>query len=416
MPFIGTDLTAAQKSGLAQDRYLDNRLLEMIKLEKADFPFHTLGKDYTIPANQGTKTVQFRRYLALSQFADGHALTEGIPPTQPLLTEATTVSATVAQYGAFMRLTDVQEALHIDNIKSIYQPELSRHAAELIERDVLRVLKAEASLYFAGNSTVDAMAIAGSKLTWQDLRRVALYMKNQLRSGNTKFGGKPVVVVHPNVMQDLMDDAAAMNHVFAAGQDNAPIRIGNLASYQLFGIYLQEAQIAPVVALKDVAGIPNTTALAKAAVGLTAVPGAVGDVIYNASVDATGYYKCTVASETEATWVKITVGNVYVSFMLGKDPYIVTTLANGSVQFKMTGYEATKDDPLGQFSTVGYKLWTGAKVIDPFAIYAIHSFSGYDTVAITDYAGDMDASLAGTQTAVKLDVADQVSSDNYTAI
>lgn len=401
-PFIGTDLTAAQKSGLAQDRYLDNRLLEMIKLEKADFPFHTLGKDYTIPANQGTKTVQFRRYLALSLFAGGHALVEGVPPTQPLLTEATTVSATVAQYGAFMKLSDVQEALHIDNIREIYQPELSRHAAELIERDVLRVIKAEASIYFAGNSTVDAMAEGLNKLTWQDLRRVALYMKNQLRSGNTKFGGKPVVVVHPNVMQDLLDDAAAMNHVFAAGQDNAPIKIGNLANYQLFGIYLQEAQIAPVVALHEVVGIDTKAE----ATDLTA-----GQIYFN-SADSK-YYKASGAT----AWAALTnqPGNVYVSFMIGKDPYVVTTLANGSVQFKMTGYEATKDDPLGQFSTVGYKLWTGAKVIDPFAIYAIHSFSGYDTVAITDYAGDMDASLAGTQTAVKRDVAKQTSDDNYTA-
>lgn len=373
MPFIGTDLTAAQKSGLAQDRYLDNRLLEMIKLEKADFPFHTLGKDYTIPANQGTKTVQFRRYLALSQFADGHALIEGVPPTQPLLTEATTVSATVAQYGAFMRLTDVQEALHIDNIKSIYQPELSRHAAELIERDVLRVLTAESSVYLAGDAaTATAFFAAGSKLTWQDLRKVALYMKNQLRSGNTKFGGKPVVVVHPNVMQDLLDDAAAMDHVFAAGQDNAPIKIGNLANYQLFGIYIQEAQIAPVVTGADVPGFASPTNDDNAA------------------------------------------DEIYISFMLGKDPYIVTTLANGSVQFKMTGYEATKDDPLGQFSTVGYKLWTGAKVIDPFAIYAIYSYSAYGTVNVVDYAGDMDATVSGTQTAVKRDVAEQTSDDNYT--
>lgn len=373
--FIGTTLAGAQKTGLAQDRYLENRLLEMIKLEKADFPFHMLGKDQVIPANQGTKVVQFRRYMALPQFADGHALKEGVPPTQPLLTEATTVSATVSQYGAFMRLTDVQEAIHIDNIKAIYQPELSRHAAELIERNVLEVLTAEASVYFADNAATATAFLGSDKvLKWQDLRRVALYMKNQLRAGNTKFGGKPVVVVHPNVMQDLLDDAAGMDHVFKAGQDNAPIKIGTLANYQLFGIYVQEAMIAPVVTGANVPG-------------------------FDAEADA-----------GEAA------DEIYISFLLGKDPYIVTTLANGAVQFKMTGYEATKDDPLGQFATVGYKLWTGAKVIDPFAIYAIYSYSAYGTVNVTDYAGDMDTTVSGTQTAVKTDVAEQAATDNYTAI
>lgn len=374
MAFIGTDLTAAQKTGLAQDRYLENRLLEMIKLEKNEFPFHMLGKDYVIPANQGTKTVQFRRYLALPQFADGHALTEGVPPTEPLLTEAVTVSATVAQYGAFMRLTDVQEALHIDNIKAIYQPELARHAAELIERNVIKVLVGEASLYFANNAAT-ATAFLGSdkKLTWLDLRKVALYMKNQLRMGNTRTGGKPVVVVHPNIMQDLLDEAAAMNHVFAAGQDNAPIKIGTLENFQLFGVIVQEALIAPVVKGSDVPG-------------------------FDAEDDA-----------AEAN------DEIYISIMLGKDPYIVTTLANGSVQFKMTGYEATKDDPLGQFATVGYKLWTGAKVIDPIAIYAIYSYSGYGTITVADQITDMDTTVAGNQAVYEKAEAAQTSTDNYTA-
>ena len=374
MAFIGTDLLAAQKNGLAQDKYLENRLLEMIKLEKKDFPFHMLGKDYVIQANQGTKVVQFRRYLALSQFEDGHALVEGVPPTQPLMTEATTVSATVAQYGAFMRLTDVQEAVHLDNIRKIYQPELARHAAELIERNVIDVLKAEASIYFAdGAATAGAFLGSDKTLTWQDLRKVALYMKNQLRSGNMRYGGKPVVIVHPNVMQDLLDDASSKDFVFASGQDNAPIRFGTLENYQLFGIFVQEAMIAPVVTGDKVPGFDDTDDAAEAN------------------------------------------DEIYISFMLGKDPYIVTTLASGSVQFKQTGFEATKEDPLGQYATVGYKLWTGAKVIDPFAIYAIYSYSAYGTVNVTDYAGDMDEATDGTQTAVKTEVAEQTSTDNYTA-
>jgi hypothetical protein len=51
----------------------------------------------------------------------------------------------------------------------------------------------------------------------------------------------------------------------------------------------------------------------------------------------------------------------------------------------MTGFEASKDDPLGQTSTFGYRMWTGAKVIDPLAITKIYSRSNYDVLIGMDY-------------------------------
>ena len=44
----------------------------------------------------------------------------------------------------------------------------------------------------------------------------------------------------------------------------------------------------------------------------------------------------------------------------------------------MTGYAAEKTDPLGQRATFGYKMWTGAAVVDPIAITKIYSRSNYD--------------------------------------
>jgi hypothetical protein len=77
--------------------------------------------------------------------------------------------------------------------------------------------------------------------------------------------------------------------------------------------------------------------------------------------------------------------NVYTSYLLGKDPYVVTKLGSGAVEFKMTGFEASKDDPLGQISTFGYRMWSGAKVIDPLAITKIYSRSQYDVLIGMDY-------------------------------
>lgn len=369
---------ATENVALKQTAYLENRLLEMIKLEREQFVFNALGKPYQIPANEGTTIVRMRRYLALPQFVAGHALQEGVIPTQPLKTEGVTVTATVSQFGAFMQLTDVSDMVNLDNIKQIYQPELARHAAELIEREVIGKLEAEASLFFAGNlataglfggtlpaeGTTTATRIGYLKM--QDLRRVALFMKNQLRSGHTKFGGKPIVVVHPNVMADLLDDFDLKNRLLDPGQENAPIKIGTLQNYQFYGIYVQESLIAPVHDLKDIPGFETRDTN----------PTAVTNYAFFNSVDSK-YYRYN-----GSAFAEYTPGKVYVSFMLGKDPYIVTSLAGGSVKFMSTGFEATKDDPLGQIATVGYKLWTGAKVIDPLAITAIYSFSAFDTASI----------------------------------
>lgn len=417
----GTNFTqkmSAVAADLKQQIYLENRLLEMIKLEREQFVFHTLGKAYQINANEGTTIVRMRRYLALPQFANGHALTEGVVPTQPLKIAGVTVSATVNQFGAYMQLTDVLDMVNLDNIKQIYQPELARHAAELIERDVISKLESEASIYFVGNvADASALTVAGTSggtyaagytdrkgmLQMKDLRKVALYMKNQLRGGHVKFGGKPVVVVHPNVMADLLDDVDLKNRLLDPGQENAPIKIGTLQNYQFYGIFVQETLIAPVKNLKDVPGIATKAD----ASGLTT------DKVYFNSTDSL-YYKATGAS----AWSVLDPqpGSVYVSFMLGKDPYIVTSLAGGSVKFMSTGFEATKDDPLGQIATVGYKLWTGAKVIDPFAITAIYSFSLFDTAALkidTDNA-DADLLTAGVQAITNAKAtATQTATTNY---
>jgi hypothetical protein len=62
---------------------------------------------------------------------------------------------------------------------------------------------------------------------------------------------------------------------------------------------------------------------------------------------------------------------------------MVLGLGSSNVKFYDTGFTADKSDPLGQEATFGYKLWTGAKVIDPMAITAVHSASRYD-IALND--------------------------------
>lgn len=318
-----TTLAVLQKNGISTNEYWSKRILEMIKLEKSNFVFSELGTEVSIPLHEGTKTYTARRYNHLPYDKDSkHRLTEGVAPTA-LKPEAHKVSGVVNQYGVVMEETDVAADIHFDNIKTIYQPELSRHAAEVRERDIVDSFT-DASEYFVGVGNTKANDIeAGDIITFKDLRTVALSMTNFNRKGHKRYGGKFIAVLHPNVMNDLLDDPVLVNKLLVPGNENGPIKEGTLAKYKAYGMYFTDSLICPVTA--------NS-----------------GNV------------------------------NVYTSVVLGNDPYMVIKLGSGSVKFFDTGFTADKADPLGQKATFGYKMWTGAKVTDPVAITRVYSASSYD--------------------------------------
>lgn len=328
---FATNLTTAQRTNISQTQYWDKRLLEMIKLEASNFVFSQLGRDIDIPKNQGTTTMSVARYnslpVDLTASGKGAPLAEGIAPT-PLQPQAVRVQMTVAQYGAYMEITDWVDNIHMHDIKSVYQPELARHAAEVKERHIIASFADASEYYVGGKVNVDGYNAASTDyLTLEDLRRVALYMKNYNRKGHRRYGGRFVAVVHTNVMNDLLDDDILTQKLLDTGQENAPIKSGTLAQYMAYGMNFVETLIAPIKVSDPQSG---------------------------------------------------TATNVYTSYVLGNDPYVVTRLGNMGVQFKMTGFEAEKTDPLGQRATFGYKMWTGAKVIDPLAIFAVYSVSNFD--------------------------------------
>lgn len=323
-------IAVLQKNGISINEYWSKRILEMIKLEKENFIFSQLGDEVSIPLHEGTKTYTARRYNHLPyDKGSKHKLTEGVAPTA-LKPEAHKVSGAVNQYGVVMEETDVASDIHFDNIKAIYQPELSRHAAEVRERDIVDSF-ADASEYFVGVGNTDVNGIAvGDTITFKDLRTVVLSMTNFNRRGHKKYGGKFVAVLHPNVMNDLLDDPVLVNKLLVPGNENGPIKEGTLARYKAYGMYFTDSLICPVTV--------NTTNV-----------------------------------------------NVYTSIILGNSPYMVIKLGSGSVKFFDTGFTADKADPLGQKATFGYKMWTGAKVTDPMAITKVYSASSYD-VALANKA------------------------------
>lgn len=329
------NLQQAQKNNVKSTEYWEKRLLEMIKLESTNFVFSTLGVKKELPQNEGTTTISMRRYNSLPISSDGTLtkakLTEGKAP-EALKVEAQKVQATINQFGNYIEITDWVDAIHFDDIKKEYQPELARTAAEIKERNIIEAFS-EASDYYVGGHAALTEMTAGDVLKLKDCRMVALTMKNYNRQGHIKYGNKPVVVVHPNVMQDLLDDSALLDNILVPGNENSPMKNGTLENYKAYGMNFQETLICPIE------------------------KGGSGSNM-----------------------------NVYSSYMLGKNPYVVVSFKGKGLEWKETAFEASKGDPLGQKATIGYKMWTGAKVIDPVAITCIHSASAYDVDV--DFSGD----------------------------
>lgn len=446
-----TKLAEAQKNGIYTPEFWQKRLLGLIAIDKAEFVFQNLGVEVTIPKNQGTKVFSVRRYNRLPVNITNQLLTEGVAP-DAFKIEGQKVSGTVSQYGAMIRVTDVTEDLHMDNIKSIYQPELSRHALETRERIILASFS-EASEYYVSNRTAKSSLIATDVLTFKDLRRVALQMRINLRNGHSSTGGAPLAIVSPQVMADLLDDDALTNKMLATGMENNPIKVGSLKSYQAWGLFVRESLIcetvptsgtkqvntATIVAASGattagnakvtvtgagiygsprVLSVPLTTSMNTATLVAGAIASAIGadanivnayavttsgaTVILTANTAlandttlniATANDTCvglTSAPTSVATTAGVAGFNAYTSYLLGFEPYAVLSL--GNLTWHDVPFTATVGNELAQTASVGYKMWAGAKVIDPMAITRLYSRSGYDVYANTADAFNRPAS------------------------
>lgn len=344
-------LSVLQANGLSEDQFWSTSLQKMIVLERENFVFSKLAKKERIPANEGTRIWTTRRYLHLPVDLDKGLLAEGVAPT-PMTVEGKTVSGTVNQYGAYIELSDVANDLHFDNIFGIYQPELARHAAETVERALIANIKAEASVRFAGDATAVTNIDAADLLTFDDVRRAWALMKNHRRRGHRLAGGKPILVAHPNVLQDLLDDTDVVKDlIIVPGYDEKIIKTGSINEYTVYGVYFMES--------------------------LVLEPSPLG---------------------TDSA-------NVYTSVLVGEDGFVMLDLGAGDVKWYKKGFVADSNDPLGQKATVGYKLWTGGKVVDPMAVTIIYSGSGFDT-EIGNLATDNEARPASQyfEAGVKLSV------------
>lgn len=185
---------------------------------------HSEGaKKRTHSLNSG-KTMTWNRYTPLT--AATTALTEATNPTENNITSAT-VSATVAEYGNFDKISSLLYGTSIDRAAKEKVEVLAQNASETLDTLVRNELFTGATTQFAAARTALTAVTSADVLTVAEIRKAVRTLKknNAITYGDGYFLGK----VGPDTSFDLMGDSTWVNaHTYKDGGELYKGELGKL--------------------------------------------------------------------------------------------------------------------------------------------------------------------------------------------
>ena len=169
----------------------------LIDMAEPNLVHDQFGDKYPIPANGG-KTIEFRKYDSLAKATT--PLTEGVTPDGTSL-NVTTVEATVAQYGAYVTVSDMLKMTAIDNNIVQALKLLGAQAGKTLDTIVRDILAGGTVVNRVNNRDTRADLVAGDTLKPIDFFKATA----QLEAMNApKIDGSYVAIIHPYAAFDLM--------------------------------------------------------------------------------------------------------------------------------------------------------------------------------------------------------------------
>jgi N4-gp56 family major capsid protein len=151
-----------------------------------------------IPKNHG-KTVTFRKVTPLPKALT--QLVEGVTPDGKSL-NYTDLSATVAQYGDWIQMTDMLLLTAVDNNIVIATDLLGDQAGRTLDTVTREVMNGGTSVMYAdGVKTTRASLVRADKMTVDIVYRASRFLKTQLAK---TIDGYYVAIIHHDVAYDLM--------------------------------------------------------------------------------------------------------------------------------------------------------------------------------------------------------------------
>lgn len=347
------------------------------------------GQKQNIPKNGG-KTVEFRKKNPLPKAMT--PLAEGITPTgQPL--NWGIITATVAQYGGWVPLTDMLLLTAIDNNMVYATEDLADQAARTLDTVTREVINAGTSVQYSSGTKTSRYALDGTNdlISVECFRRATRFLKVQLA---TPINGDYVAIIHPDVSYDLMRDAEWKDW----SKYTTPEHMYNGEIGKIHGVRFVETSEAKIFHAENLtvnarnlsikttvtssASVPVNEAISSAEA--TALSGRYVLIngsryaVSSATAGAAGSASLTLATAISAnSAVVIYPGeagaagiDVYSTLVLGKDAYGVTEIEGGGLEhiYKPLG-SAGAADPLNQRATAGWKATkTAERLVETFMV------------------------------------------------
>lgn len=196
------------------------------------------GQKGSIPANQGL-TTEWRAWAALPLATT--PLTEGSPPSDSALS-ISKVTATVAQYGAWVKASDLLVHQGIDPVWAQIYGLLGENAGETLHTKLVSVLAAGTVVRYVGQTSRTAVT-ATNIMTVVEIRKA---MRTLAAANVDRFPDNSYhCLIHPNAAYDIMTDTAWRNPNEYRG-DFAGNAISSGELGMLYGIKFMQSTDAPV--------------------------------------------------------------------------------------------------------------------------------------------------------------------------
>ena len=259
------------------------------------------GQKHPIPRNGG-KIIEFRKFSPLPKQTT--ALTEGVTPDGQAL-NVSTVTATVAQYGGWVMLTDMLQMTALDPMVVQATQLCGDQAGRTLDTISREVLNAGTNVQYGDGTSKKSRdtLTREDKLTVNAVFRAARTLKKNLAK---PIDGSYVAIIHPDVAYDIMaSDQWQDINKYSNAVNIFDGEIGKIGGVRF--VETTEAKIFPKAGATD---------------------------------SALDSQKC----------------DVYSTLFLGRDAYGVTEISGGGLEtiVKQLGSAGTSD-PLNQRSSVGWK-------------------------------------------------------------
>lgn len=323
--------------------YYDRLLLDVLD---PSAKFYQFAEKKPLPKGEGNSIFWNRPY----RLSLGQKLTEGVRPSSNVMSTAR-VSALIEQLGGYVVETDLVQLMSITDTMKMATERLAAQAAETIDRYIVEAIVMHNDLPIAtGGSAINVVKTSGARLdisaskyllasagggpegdrliAVSDIRACV----GELRSLNARTydGQNYISIIHPRVAQDLMADSTWQNyHQYTTPEFLYRGEIGRVQ-----GVRFIESTLAPVIR-----GSSNGNAVSSS-LGSSALG--------------------------------------YGTIIFGKGFYGATELDGGVKTYMVTG--PTKEDPLNQADTYGWKINFAAQILDTSAGLTLWTGSN-DTVA-----------------------------------